>query len=122
MAREYTVPSFDDGSEDGTLVDWHVETGGTVEEGERLVDIETDKSVVEVAAPERMAVTERLATAGDTVAVGDVLLRYDPSAGADTTTDAEDEDDGPQSVVSRVGDEGGEGDTDPTPAVSRVGE
>ena len=123
MEHEFELPTFDDGSDEGTLVAWHVEPGETVAAGDRLADVETDKSVIEVSVPSGMSVTERLPATGDTVAVGDVLVRYEPTENESPSDAAEggEPDEEPTPAVSRVGDDDGS-DDGPTAAVSRVDE
>jgi len=140
MVQKFELPAFDDGSDEGKLVDWHVEAGDTVAAGDRLVEIETDKSVIEVAAPNGMAITERLHSVGADVSVGEPVLSYEEvgedSAASDEPTPAvarveegtetdddpagsDDEDDQePESAVSHVDDESEQA---PESAVSRVG-
>ncbi|MFW6017405.1 MAG: biotin/lipoyl-containing protein, partial [Halapricum sp.] len=113
MTMEFEMPECDDGSDEGKLVAWHVEPGETVQSGDRIADIETDKSVIEVTAPGRMVVTELLHEIGDDIPVGEPLVAYDESDDASTEEE-------PTSAVSRIDDES-ESD-EPTSAVSRVGD
>ena len=51
MSCDILIPKVGFTSSDGTLAKWHAEDGAQVVEGEPLYDLETDKSVQEVAAP-----------------------------------------------------------------------
>lgn len=51
MSTEVKVPQLPESVADATLVNWHKQTGDYVAEGENLVDLETDKVVLEMPAP-----------------------------------------------------------------------
>jgi pyruvate dehydrogenase E2 component (dihydrolipoamide acetyltransferase) len=68
------MPRLTDQMESGTIVAWLVEDGATVEVGQEIVEIETDKATA--AHPSDAAgVVETVAGVGDTVAVGEVIAR-----------------------------------------------
>lgn len=52
MTIEILVPDLPESVADATVATWHKQPGDTVERDEVLVDIETDKVVLEVPAPE----------------------------------------------------------------------
>jgi len=81
----FTLPDLG-GDDSGELVTWLVEAGETVDDGQPVAEVETEKSVVEVPAPNAGTVTELLVDEGETVAVGAEILRIeaDESAGADS--------------------------------------
>ncbi|QSG07938.1 Pyruvate/2-oxoglutarate dehydrogenase complex, dihydrolipoamide acyltransferase (E2) component or related enzyme [Halapricum desulfuricans] len=127
MTMEFEMPECDDGSDEGKLVAWHVEPGDTVQSGDRIADVETDKSVIEVTAPGGMVVTELLHEVGDDIPVGEPLVAYDEVDDAESESDESSADEGPVSAVSRVDDgsedaesEADEGGEEPTSAVSHV--
>src|SRR6266852_2745100 len=60
---------------EGTLVVWHKQVGDWVEADETICEISTDKIDTDVPAPAAGRVTEIVAGAGETVAVGAVLAR-----------------------------------------------
>jgi len=117
MTMEFEMPECDDGSDEGKLVAWHVESGDTVEAGDRIADVETDKSVVEVTAPGPMVVTELLHSVGDDIPVGESLVAYEEVDEVESAPEdaGEPTDDGQTSAVSRVDDGGA-----PTSATSRI--
>jgi len=117
MTMEFQMPECGDGSDAGKLVAWHVEPGDTVEAGDRIADVETDKSVIEVTAPDGMTITEHLHSVGDSIPVGEPLVTYDAVDEASSDDTDESADEGPTSAVSRVDDDS---DDEPTAAVSQV--
>ncbi len=67
MSIEIKSPTFPESVQDGTIATWHVAEGGSVKRDQPLVDIETDKVVLEVVAPADGIVESILKKAGDTV-------------------------------------------------------
>ncbi|MES3675701.1 2-oxoglutarate dehydrogenase complex dihydrolipoyllysine-residue succinyltransferase [Halomonas elongata] len=75
MATEIKAPSFPESVAEGSVAAWHKKPGDSVERDELIVEIETDKVVLEVVAPEAGTLTEVLAEEGDTVESEQVLGR-----------------------------------------------
>ncbi len=73
MTIEIKVPQLPESVSDATLVAWHRKAGDTVARDENLVDLETDKVVLEVPAPAGGVLQEILIKDGATVVAGDVL-------------------------------------------------
>ncbi len=73
MTIEIKVPQLPESVTDATLVGWHRKTGESVTRDENLVDLETDKVVLEVPAPASGTITRILVEDGATVEAGDVL-------------------------------------------------
>lgn len=67
MAIEIKAPQFPESVADGTIATWHKQPGEPVSRDELLVDIETDKVVLEVVAPADGTMSEVLKAEGDTV-------------------------------------------------------
>jgi len=82
MSTEVKVPQLPESVADATLVTWHKKPGDTVARDENLVDLETDKVVLEVPAPAAGVLLEIRAQDGATVVSGDVIAVLDTSAGA----------------------------------------
>ena len=80
MSIEISVPVLPESVADALLLDWHKQVGDSVRRDEILVEVETDKIVLEVASPEDGVVTEIVRPAGDTVMAGDVLARMEARA------------------------------------------
>ena len=73
MSIEIKVPPLPESVSDATLVGWHRNAGDAVTRDENLVDLETDKVVLEVPAPAAGVLKEILIEDGATVSAGDVL-------------------------------------------------
>lgn len=75
MTTEIKVPVLPESVADATIATWHVQPGDTVSRDQNLVDIETDKVVLEVVAPEGGVISEILFQEGDTV-LGEQLIAH----------------------------------------------
>lgn len=73
MSIEITVPPLPESVSDATLVAWHKKEGDAVTRDENLVDLETDKVVLEVPAPSSGTLQEIKILDGTTVTSGEVL-------------------------------------------------
>lgn len=73
MAIEIKTPTFPESVQDGSIAAWHKKSGDSVKRDELLVDIETDKVVLEVVAPADGVIGELLKEEGSTVLSGEVL-------------------------------------------------
>ena len=76
------APVFPESINDGEVATWHVEPGERVSRDQVLVDIETDKVVLEVVAPADGAVTEIVKKVGDVVTSEELLARFEEGAGS----------------------------------------
>jgi 2-oxoglutarate dehydrogenase E2 component (dihydrolipoamide succinyltransferase) len=86
MAIEIRVPALPESVADATIIKWHKKAGDTVKRDETLVDLETDKVVLEVPAPDSGVLAEILKQEGSTVLANDLLGKL--NAGAVTATTA----------------------------------
>jgi 2-oxoglutarate dehydrogenase E2 component (dihydrolipoamide succinyltransferase) len=75
MAIEIKVPMLAESVSEASVLSWHKKEGDFVRRGENLVDIETDKVVLEVPAPEDGVLTQILVKEGESVQSG-ALLAY----------------------------------------------
>ncbi|HLU62604.1 MAG TPA: biotin/lipoyl-containing protein, partial [Gammaproteobacteria bacterium] len=73
MSIEVKVPQLPESVADATLVNWHKKEGDRVERDENLVDIETDKVVLEVPAPAAGVIKSIRIQDGATVTSGEVI-------------------------------------------------
>ena len=73
MSIEIKVPPLPESVSDATLVAWHKGAGETVSRDENLVDLETDKVVLEVPAPASGMIAKIVVENGATVVAGDLL-------------------------------------------------
>src|ERR1700733_13842824 len=82
MTIEVRVPQLPESVADATLVAWHKKPGDAVARDENLVDLETDKVVLEVPAPTAGVLKEIKLPDGTTVASGQVLAIIEEGATA----------------------------------------
>ncbi|MBU0904821.1 MAG: 2-oxoglutarate dehydrogenase complex dihydrolipoyllysine-residue succinyltransferase [Firmicutes bacterium] len=83
---EIKVPELAESITEGTIAQWLKQPGDTVEKGEFIVELETDKVNVEVISEEAGVVQELLAAEGDTVEVGQVIAVVGEGTGSGTAT------------------------------------
>ena len=82
MSIEIKTPTFPESVADGTVATWHKQPGEAVSADELIVDIETDKVVLEVVAPVDGVITEVFKGEGDTVLSEEVLALFEAGAAA----------------------------------------
>ena len=75
MTIEIKVPVLPESVADATIATWHVKAGDAVKRDQNLVDIETDKVVLEVVAPADGTIGELLNEEGATVQIGRASCR-----------------------------------------------
>ena len=75
MAIDIKTPAFPESIADGTVATWHKKVGDAVKRDELIVDIETDKVVMEVLAEADGVIAEIVKNEGDTVLSGELLGR-----------------------------------------------
>ncbi|MDH1441051.1 2-oxoglutarate dehydrogenase complex dihydrolipoyllysine-residue succinyltransferase [Pseudomonas sp. GD03721] len=75
MAIEIKAPTFPESVADGTVATWHKKPGEAVKRDELIVDIETDKVVIEVLAEADGVLAEIIKNEGDTVLSNELLGR-----------------------------------------------
>ena len=92
MSIEVKVPQLPESVSDATLVAWHKSEGDSVSRDENLVDLETDKVVLEVPAARSGKITKILVKDGATVTTGDVLAVIEEGEGGGDTPAAKDSD------------------------------
>ncbi|HKY93599.1 MAG TPA: biotin/lipoyl-containing protein, partial [Nevskiaceae bacterium] len=73
MAIEIRVPNLPESVSSATVATWHVKAGDAVKREQNLVDLETDKVMLEVPATADGVLTEVRIASGATVAAGDVI-------------------------------------------------
>ena len=77
MIVEVKVPQLSESVAEATLLDWHKKEGERVSRDENLIDIETDKVVLELPAPADGVLVKILKKARDSVGSGDVIAQID---------------------------------------------
>ena len=77
MTRKFLLPDLGSGLKEGEIVTWRVAVGDTVTTDDLLVDIETEKAVIEVPVPYDGTIVSLAAAEGESVKVGSVLAVFD---------------------------------------------
>jgi 2-oxoglutarate dehydrogenase E2 component (dihydrolipoamide succinyltransferase) len=80
MIIEVRVPQLSESVAEATLLSWHKKPGDYVKRDENLVDIETDKVVLETPAPESGVLTKIIKSDGGTVVSKEVIAQIDTQA------------------------------------------
>ena len=86
MAYHFRLPDIGEGIHEGEIVKWFVAKGDTINEDDTLLEVQNDKSVVEIPSPVTGTIEEILVSEGTVAVVGDKLIRID-------SPDHEDEED-----------------------------
>ena len=73
MSVDIVIPALGESITEGTILRWLKNAGDAVERDEIVVEIETDKATMEVAAPETGTLSEILKPAGEKVEIGEVI-------------------------------------------------
>ncbi|MDC6663039.1 dihydrolipoamide succinyltransferase, partial [Leclercia adecarboxylata] len=101
MATDIKAPTFPESVAEGTVAAWHKKPGDSVERDELIVEIETDKVVLEVVAPEAGTLTDVMAEEGDTVQSEQVLGKIgEGSASGDSGKKHESASEAPKETAS----------------------
>ncbi len=82
------VPQLSESVAEATLVSWHKKEGEAVSRDENLIDIETDKVVLELPAPDGGVIVKVIKGDGETVVSGEVIAQIDTSAKATASAPA----------------------------------
>jgi len=85
---EVLVPQLSESVAEASLLTWKKQPGQAVQADEILIEVETDKVVLEVPAPASGVLTEIVKADGSMVTSGDVLARIDKAAKANASADA----------------------------------
>jgi pyruvate dehydrogenase E2 component (dihydrolipoamide acetyltransferase) len=73
MATEFNMPMLGEVMEEGLIVTWHKKEGDSVERGEIIMEVETDKATMEVESTTSGVVKKILVAEGETVPVNTTL-------------------------------------------------
>jgi 2-oxoglutarate dehydrogenase E2 component (dihydrolipoamide succinyltransferase) len=80
MIIEIKVPALSESVAEATLLSWHKKIGDSINRDENLIDIETDKVVLELPSPDDGVLIEVIKNDGDTVIAGEVIAKIDTDA------------------------------------------
>lgn len=104
MAIEIKAPAFPESVQDGTVATWHKQAGQAVSRDELIVDIETDKVVLEVVAPADGVLSEIIKGEGETIVSHEIIAKVEegaavasaPAPAAEAPAESASSDDGEQ--------------------------
>src|ERR1700683_3102328 len=85
MAMEFKLPELGENIESGELVRLMIKPGGSIAEGEPVMELETDKAVVEVPSSVTGTIGEIRVKEGDKLRVGQVIFTVENGSGAEAT-------------------------------------
>ena len=88
MIIEVKVPQLSESVSEATLVSWHAVEGQAVKRDQNLIDIETDKVVLETPAPADGVIVKIIKGNGSTVASGELIAHIDTEATAGASAPA----------------------------------
>jgi len=74
MAYEFKLPDIGEGLHEATVVSWFVKVGDFVKENDNIVEVQTDKAIVEISSPVTGTIQSLGAEEGETVPVGNTLI------------------------------------------------
>ena len=80
MARSFKLPDLGEGIHEGEVIAVLVKVGDAVEEGDPIIEVETDKAAVEIPSPFTGTVKEIMVKAGDVVKVGNLIMTFSDDA------------------------------------------
>ncbi len=89
MPTEFKLPLLAEGINSADVAELHVKAGDTVEAGQVLMELETDKAVMELPSPSAGTIAAILVKKGDTVKVGQAILSFGDGGGPETNGSAE---------------------------------
>ena len=87
MVIEIKVPTFPESVQEGTVATWYKQPGEALERDELLVDIETDKVMLEVVAPQNGVLSEIIQAEGAILLGGEILALFEAGGQASTTAE-----------------------------------
>jgi len=82
MKYLFNFPDIGEGLEEGTVLEWYVQTGQTVKAGDLLVKMETDKVAADIPSPKAGTILKLFGGVGDVIHVGHPLIEMDVKSAA----------------------------------------
>ena len=104
MAIDVKAPTYPESIQEGTLATWHKKVGDSVSRDELIVDIETDKVVLEVVAAVSGTLIEVVKNEGDVVLSSELIARIEEGAVESTPTPTAAKDDTKKEVAEDITD------------------
>src|SRR5437764_145620 len=99
---EIQMPQMGESVTEGTVLEWHVSEGDSVEEGQTVIEVSTDKVDAEVPAPASGTIAKLLVEPDDVVKVGQALAEMSTGAAGESAVR------GPRSAATDEAADGGE--------------
>jgi len=94
MTLEVEVPDLGPtGGDQATVVEWRAEEGDSVQEGEVILEIESESGVLDIRSPCAGVLVERVVDEDEVVRIGDVVAVIEPLGEGEVYDDEDDEDD-----------------------------
>ncbi len=87
MIREIKIPEIGENVKSGVVVAVHIRVDDTIDVDDTIIELETDKALVEIPSPFAGKVTQILAEAGSEMKVGEVIARVDLASENESTTE-----------------------------------
>jgi pyruvate dehydrogenase E2 component (dihydrolipoamide acetyltransferase) len=72
----FNLPDLGEGLPDAEIVEWHVETGDEVTEGQTLVSVETAKAIIDIPSPQAGRIARLYGRENDVIDTGKPLLAF----------------------------------------------
>ena len=79
MAKEFKLPNLGEGVASGEVVGVIVKAGDAITKGQTMLEVQTDKAVADVAAPDDGSIVSVAVKVGDKVKPGQVMVTYETS-------------------------------------------
>ncbi|MBN4082726.1 2-oxo acid dehydrogenase subunit E2 [Phycisphaeraceae bacterium AH-315-B13] len=97
----FLLPDIGEGLQEAELVKWLVSVGDTVEEGQDMAEVETDKALAEIPSPRDGVIKELCGSAGDMIPVGAPLVIYEGGPDSKGGPDSQGGPDSPSQVAPK---------------------
>ncbi|MGC8120518.1 2-oxoglutarate dehydrogenase complex dihydrolipoyllysine-residue succinyltransferase [Marinobacter sp. VGCF2001] len=122
MSTEIKAPVFPESVAEGTVATWHKQPGEACSRDELIVDIETDKVVLEVVAPADGVIEEIVKNEGDTVESGELIGKFKEGAAGESKPAESKSDDKSEAPQAEAKAEAGSDDAILSPAARKLAE
>lgn len=121
MSIEIKAPPFPESVADGNIATWHRKVGEACQRDDLLVDIETDKVVLEVVAPADGVLTSIVKVEGDTVLSEELLAEFEAGgeANADASSSGSEQNGGKRQPETAAAEKTGDAETAPMSPAAR---
>lgn len=81
MTIDFKLPKLDDNINSADVAEIHIAVGDTIEAGQVIMELETDKAVMELQCPHAGKITKILVKKGETISTGQPIVQLEPSGG-----------------------------------------